>query len=124
MDNDSGDRSNQVQDGESNDSWEESSIIFSLEKHRNEEKDSLANRKQEPQRRMTKRNKKSRKRKFSTSGEDSDSSSTDSSSPAKKEKKRKLNVGDITNRHHHLPQLPAIQVLMRNRIGLKHDKWA
>ena len=47
MDNDSGDRFNQVQDGENNDSGEQNPII--LERHRNEEKDSLANRKQKSQ---------------------------------------------------------------------------
>ena len=114
MDNDSGDRSIPVQDGENNDSGEQSPNPVSQERHRNEEKDSLANRKQESQSRVTKRKKKSRKRKVSTSGEDSDSSSTNSSSPAKK--KRKLNVSDIINRHRHLPQLPAIQVPMRNHI--------
>ena len=70
MDNDSWDRSNQVQDGENNDGGEQSPIHASLERHRNEEKDSLANRKQESQSRVTKRKKKSRKRKVSTSGED------------------------------------------------------
>ena len=36
-------------------------------------------------------------------------------------RKRKPNIADIINRHRHLPQLPAIQVPMRNRImtGLK-----
>ena len=58
MENDSGDRSIQVQDGENNDSGEQSPIPFSQERHRNEEKDSLANRKQEPQSRVTKRKKK------------------------------------------------------------------
>ena len=93
MDNDSGDRSIPVQTGEHNDSGEQSPTPVSQERHRNEEKDSLANRKQESQSRVTKRKKKSRKRKVSTSGEDSDSSSTDSSSPAKKEK-------DKRPRHH------------------------
>ena len=67
MDNDSGDRFNQVQDGENNDSGEQIPII--LERHRNEEKDSLANRKQESQSRGAKRKKKIRKRKVSTSRE-------------------------------------------------------
>ena len=48
MDNNSGDRSIPVQDGENNDSGEQSPISISQERHRNEEKDSLANRKQEP----------------------------------------------------------------------------
>ena len=120
MENDSGERSIQVQDAENNDSGEQSPTPVSQERHRNEEKDSLANRKQESQSRVTKRKKKSRKRKVSTSEEDSDYSSTDYSSPAKK-KKRKPNIGDIINRHRNLPQMPAIQVPMRNRImaGLK-----
>ena len=62
MGNDSEDRFNQVQDGENNKKWQQSPIPVSLERHRNEEKDSLANRKQESQRRVTKRKKKSRKR--------------------------------------------------------------
>ena len=96
MENDSGDRSFQVQDGENNDSREQSPIPVSQEKHRNEEKDSLTNRKQESQSRVTKRKKKSRKRKVSTSEEDSDSSSTGYSSPVKKKKKAKH------RRHHKL----------------------
>ena len=59
-------------DGEKNDSREQSPIPFSQERHGNEEKDSLANRKQESQNRVTKRKKKSSKWKVSTSGEDSD----------------------------------------------------
>ena len=55
-------------------------IHVSLERHRNNEKDSLANRKQESQRRVTKRKRKSGKQKVSTSGEYSDSLSP---SPAK-----------------------------------------
>ena len=94
MDNDSGDISIPVQDCENSNSGEESPTPVSQERHRNEEKDSLANRKQESQSRVTKRKKKSRKRKVSTSGEDSDSSSTDS--PAKKKKKPK-------RRRHHQP---------------------
>ena len=48
MRNDSGDRSIQVQDGESNDSRELSfDVPVSQESNRNEEKDYLANRKQE-----------------------------------------------------------------------------
>ena len=90
MGNDSGDRSIQVQDGENNDTGEQSPIHGSQERHRNEEKDSLANRKQESQSRVTRRKKKSRKRKVSTSEEDSDSSSTDYFSPAKKKKKTKI----------------------------------
>ena len=93
MDNDSGDRSIPVQAGENNDSGEQSPTPVSQERHRNEEKDSLANRKQESQSRVTKRKKK-RKRKLSTSGEDSDSLSTDSSLAAKKKKKAKR------RRHH------------------------
>ena len=84
MDNDSGDRSIAVQDCENNDSGERSRISVSQERHRNEEKDFLANRKQESQSRVIKRKKKCRKRKVSTIGKDSGSSSTDSSSPAKK----------------------------------------
>ena len=106
MINDSGDTSNQVQDGENNDSGEQSPILIGLGRHRNEEKDSLANRKQESQSRVTKRKKKSGKRKVSTSREDSDFSSTE------------RNVSDITDRHRHLPQLPTIQVPMRNHIML------
>ena len=94
MENDSGDRSNQVQDGENSGSGEQSPIPVSQERRRNEEKDSLANRKQESQSRVTKRKKKSRKWKVSTSEEDSDSSSTDYSSPAKKK---------ILHRRHHQP---------------------
>ena len=93
MDNDSGDRSIPVQDGENNDSEEQSSILVSQEIHSNKEKDSLANRKQESQSRVTKRKKK-KKRKLSTSGEDSDSLSIDSSLAAKKKKKAKR------RRHH------------------------
>ena len=58
IDNDSGDRSNQAQDGENNDSGEQSPVLVSLERHRNEEKDSLANRKQEFQSRVANRKKK------------------------------------------------------------------
>ena len=118
MENDSGDKSNQVQDGENNESRKQSPIPVSQVSHRNEEKDSLANMKQESQSRVTKRKKKSRKRKVSTSAKDSDSSSTDSFSTAKK---KNPNAGDIINRHRQLPPLPAIQVPMRNSImtGLK-----
>ena len=77
MGNDSGDRSNQIQDSENNDSGEQSPIPVSQEKHRNEEKDCLANKKQESQSRVTKRKKNSRKPKVSTSGEDLHSLSTD-----------------------------------------------
>ena len=49
MDNDSGDRSIPVQDGENNDNGEQSPTPVNQERHRNEEKDSLANRKQEAQ---------------------------------------------------------------------------
>ena len=96
MEIDSGDRSIQAQDGENNDSGEQSPIPVSQERHRNEEKDSLADRKQESQSRVRKRKKKSRKREVSTSEEDSDSSSTDYSSPGKKKKKAK-------HRRHHQP---------------------
>ena len=82
MENDSGDRSNQAQDCEKNDTGELSPLLVSLERHKNEEKTSW----QESQSRVTKRQKKSRKRNVHTSGEDPDSSSTDSSSPAKKKK--------------------------------------
>ena len=47
MENDSGYRSNQVQDGENNGSREKSPIPVNLERQRNAEKDSLVNRKQE-----------------------------------------------------------------------------
>ena len=90
---------------------------------RNKEKISLANTRQESQRRVTKKKKKKRKwvenRKVFASGEDSDFLSTGSSSQAKK--KTKPHVGDIANRHRHLLQLPPIKVPLRNRImiGLK-----
>ena len=70
QDKDSEDRSIQVKDGENNDSGKQSPILVSQERHRNEEKDSLANRKQESQSRVTKRKKKSRKRKVSTNAKD------------------------------------------------------
>ena len=89
MDEDSGNRSFQVQDGENNDSRKKSSIPASQERHRNEEKDYLANKKQECQSRLTKRKKKSRKWKVPTTEEDSDSLLTDYSSPARKKKKVK-----------------------------------
>ena len=44
-------------------------------------------------------------------------------------RKRKPNVGNITNRNCHLPQLPAIQALMRNhrmislKLPLKMKNW-
>ena len=57
MDNDSGDRSIAVQDCENNDSGERSRISVSQERHRNEEKGFLANRKQESQSRVIKRKK-------------------------------------------------------------------
>ena len=78
MDNDSGDRSNQVQNGKNNDSGNQSPIPVSIERHRNEEKDSLAKRKQESQSKVTRRKKKSTKPNVSTRGEDSDSSSINS----------------------------------------------
>ena len=86
------------EDGENNGSGEQSPIHVSQERHRNEEKDSLANGNQGSQSRVTKRKKKSRKRKVSASEEDSDSSSTDFSSPARKKKKAK-------RRQHHQPTL-------------------
>ena len=89
MENDSGNRFIQVQDGENNDSGEKSPIPVSQERHRNEEKDSLANRKQEYQSRVTKRKKKCRKRIVSNSAEE-----PDSPPPAKKKKKAKR------RRHH------------------------
>ena len=64
MDNDSGDISIPVQDCENSDSGEESPTPVSQERHRNEEKDSLANRKQESQSRVTKRKKKVENGKF------------------------------------------------------------
>ena len=110
MDNDSGDRSIQVHNGENNDSRKQSPIPAG---HRNEEKNSLANKKQESQSREIKRKKKSRKRKVSTSKEDSDSSPTDYYTSS--------NIGGSINRHRHLPRLPVIQVPTRNHImtGLK-----
>ena len=108
-----------VQDGENNDSREQIPTHVSQERNRNEEKDSLANRKQESQSKVTKRKKKSRKRKVSTSVDDSDSCQL--TLLHQQERKRNPNVDDIINLHRHLPQLPTIQVLMRNRImtGLK-----
>ena len=61
MDNDSGDRSIPVQDGENNDNAKRSPISVNQEKHRNEENNFLANRKQESQSRATKRKKKKEK---------------------------------------------------------------
>ena len=58
MDTDSGDSSIPVQVDENNDSGEQSPTPVSQERHRNEEKDSSANRKQESQGRVTKRKKK------------------------------------------------------------------
>lgn len=84
---------------------------------RNKEKVSLANTRQESQRRVTKKKKKRKwveNRKVFAGGEDSDFLSTGSSSQAKK--KTKPHVGDIANRHRHLLQLPAIPVPIRNRI--------
>ena len=105
MENDSGDRSNQAQDCENNDTGELSPLLVSLERHKNEEKTSW----QESQSRVTKRQKKSRKRNVHTSGEDPDSSSTDSSSPAKK---RKPNVSNVTNRHHQLTSTTDIIIFV------------
>ena len=64
MDNDSGDRSIPVLDRENNDSREQSPTPVSQKKHRNEDKDSLANRKQGSQSRVTKRKKKKYKTKI------------------------------------------------------------
>ena len=111
MDNDSGDRFNQVQDGENNDSGEQNPII--LERHRNEEKDSLANRKQESQSRGTKRKKKIRKRKVSTSRE---IQIFHQLTLLFQQKKRGSIVGNIINRYYHLFQLSGIQIPMRNCI--------
>ena len=80
MGNDSRDKSNQVKEDKNNDNRGEKPTDVSLERHRNNEKDSLANRKQESQCRMTKRKRKRRKQKVSTSREYSDSLSP---SPAK-----------------------------------------
>ena len=112
MDNDSGDRFNQVQDGENNDSGEQIPII--LERHRNEEKDSLANRKQESQSRGAKRKKKIRKRKVSTSREIQIFHQL--TLLFQQKRKRKSIVGNIINRHRHLFQLSGIQIPMRNCI--------
>ena len=112
MDNDSGDRFNQVQDGENNDSGEQNPII--LERHRNEEKDSLANRKQKSQSRGTKRKKKIRKRKVSTSREIQIFHQL--TLLFQQKRKRKSIVGNIINRHRHLFQLSGIQIPMRNFI--------
>ena len=63
MGNDSGNRSIPVQEGENNDIGEQIPTHVSQERHRNKEKDSLANRKQESQSRVTKK-KKVENRKF------------------------------------------------------------
>ena len=89
MDEGSGNRPFQVQDGENNDSRKKSYIPVSQERHRNEEKDYLANKKLECQSRLTKRKKKSIKWKVPTTEEDSDSLLTDYSSPARKKRKVK-----------------------------------
>ena len=113
MDIDSGDRSDQVQDDENNDSREQSHIPVSLERYRNEEKDSLANRKQESQSRVTKnKEKESKNQKFLSV--EKIQILFQLTLLHQQKRKRKPNVGDITNQHHHLPQLPAIQVPMRN----------
>ena len=56
--NDSGNRSIPVQEGENNDIGEQIPTHVSQERHRNKEKDSLANRKQESQSRVTKKKRK------------------------------------------------------------------
>ena len=63
MGNDSGNRSIPVQEGENNDIGEQIPTHVSQERHRNKEKGSLANRKQESQSRVTKK-KKVENRKF------------------------------------------------------------
>ena len=93
MENDSGDRSNQAQDCENNDTGELSPLLVILERHKNEEKTSW----QESQSRVTKRQKKSRKRNVHTSREDPDSSSTDSSSLAKKKKAKRQQHHQLTS---------------------------
>ena len=87
MDNDTGDRSNQLQNGENNDSRER--------KERVESGKFILVEKIHILRQLTLLHQKKRK--------------------------RNSNVGEITNRHRHLSQLPAIQVSMRNHIvmGLK-----
>ena len=70
-------------------------LFLSVRKNRNEEKDPLANKKQECQSIVTKKKKKIRKWKVSTSEECSDSSSKHYSSPAKKKKAKR--------RRHHQP---------------------
>lgn len=72
-----------------------SPIPVSLEKHRNEEKDSLSKKKQESQGRVTKRNKMSRKRKDSTSGKIQILRQLTNLHQQKR--KRKPNFGDIIN---------------------------
>ena len=113
MDNDSGDRSIAVQDCENNDSGERSRISVSQERHRNEEKDFLANRKQESQSRVIKRKKNVENGKFLLLGK---IQILRQLTLLHQQKKMKPNVIDIINRHRHLPQLLAIQVPMRNRI--------
>ena len=113
MDNDSGDRSIAVQDCENNDSGERSRISVSQERHRNEEKGFLANRKQESQSRVIKRKKNVENGKFLLLGK---IQILRQLTLLHQQKKMKPNVIDIINRHRHLPQLLAIQVPMRNRI--------
>ena len=114
MDNDSGDRSSQVQDGENNDSGEQSPFHVSQERHKNEEKDSLANRKQESPSRVKKKRKRVENGKFLLV--EKIQILHQLTLLHQQKRKRKANVSGIINRHRHLPQLPAIQVPMRNRI--------
>ena len=115
IDNYSGDRSNQVQDGENNDSMEQSSIPVSQERHKNEEKDSLANRKQESQITVTKKDRK-REENSKLLLVEKIQILRQLTLLRQQKRKRKPTVGDIINRHRNLPQLPAIQGQMRNRI--------
>ena len=80
-----------------------------------EEKDSLANRKEESQSKVTKRKKKKvGNGKFLL--EEKIHILRQLTVLHQQKRKRKPNVGDIINQHRHLFQLPAIQVPMRNRI--------
>ena len=115
IDNYSGDRSNQVQDGENNDSMEQSSIPVSQERHKNEEKDSLANRKQESQITVTKKDRK-REENSKLLLVEKIQILRQLTLLRQQKRKRKPTVGDIINRHRNLPQMPAIQGQMRNRI--------
>ena len=94
---------------------EQSSIPVSQERHKNEEKDSLANRKQESQITVTKKD-----RKREENGKlllvEKIQILRQLTLLRQQKRKRKPTVGDIINRHRNLPQLPAIQVQMKNRI--------